>query len=394
MIFGKRLKWDLRDDTIIASVVRDSVNCSLHGVSSAKDVTRFKTHKGFWDEVAEKLKEETGKCVSPWKFCTKFRTMKIRYLAKKWSGVQHQNKHDDELFGILEEMFGNVRKHRSDNHGSSNVSGTMFTKRKSLEPLTTPHSSLLSTGSYLRNQNKRKKPEVNWNESILLGERTPKQDDGTCLKNNGGDDCTLSHNKGVSAKNYSEDSKEAHEAYAGSIRKEVGLDSLASGSGGKRLKWVLKDEICIAFAVQDGINRGAHGVTSLKDAMSFSKHQAFWTKVTRKFKEEIGHYLSTDKLFQKFRSMKYRYLSIKQSDIQEFNKHDKDLFNLLEQVLAMVAVSLLIQILKDKTNLVLLFQEMKLKIRYTNRVESKTVFLKLHSSFVARYETAVAACYK
>ena len=66
--------------------------------------------------------------------------------------------------------------------------------------------------------------------------------------------------------------------------------------------------------------------------MSFSKHQAFWTEVTRKFKEEIGHYLSTDKLFQKFRSMKYRYLSIKQSDIQEFNKHDKDLFNLLEQV--------------------------------------------------------------
>jgi hypothetical protein len=31
------------------------------------------------------------------------------------------------------------------------------------------------------------------------------------------DGCTMSHNKGVSAKNYSEDSKEAHEAYAGSI---------------------------------------------------------------------------------------------------------------------------------------------------------------------------------
>ena len=45
------------------------------------------------------------------------------------------------------------------------------------------------------------------------------------------DGFTMSHNKGVSAKNYSEDSKEAHEAYAGSIRKEVGLNSLASRSG-------------------------------------------------------------------------------------------------------------------------------------------------------------------
>lgn len=329
---GKRLKWDLRDDIIIASVVRDSVNCSLHGVSLAKDVTRFKTHKGFWDEVAEKLKEETGKCVSPWKFCTKFRTMKIRYLAKKQSCVQHQNKHDEELFGILEEMFGNVRKHRSDNHGSSNASRTMFTKRKSLEPLTTPHSSLLSTGSYLRNQNKRKKPEVNWNESILLGERTPKQDDGTCLKTNGGDGCTMSHNKGVSAKNYSEDSKEAHEAYAGSIRKEVGLDSLASGSGGKRLKWVLKDEIVIASFVRDAVNCGLDGVNSATDAMRFKFHKGFWDEVANKLNKETGQCASAVKLFTKFKCIKSKYVVGKQSCLQQLTQHDKELFGILEQM--------------------------------------------------------------
>ena len=67
------------------------------------------------------------------------------------------------------------------------------------------------------------------------------------------DGCTMSHNKGVSAKNYSEDSKEAHEAYAGSIRKELGLDSLASGSG---------------------------------DATRFKFHKGFWDEVANKLNKK------------------------------------------------------------------------------------------------------------
>lgn len=317
---GKRLKWGLRDDIIIASVVRDSVKCNLHGVGSAKDVTRFKTHKGFWDEVSEKLKEGTGKCVSPLKFCTKFRTMKIRYFAKKQSCVQQQNKHDDELFGILEEMFGNVRKQRSNYHGSSNASGTMFRKRKTLEPLNTPLSSLLSTGSVLRNQNKRKKPEVNWNERILLGERTPKQDDG-------GDACMMSHNKG-----FSEDGKEAHDAYAGSIRKEVGLDSLATGSGVKRLKWDLKDEIVVASFVRDAVNCGLDGVNSATDALRFKLHKGFWDEVARKLNKETGKCASAVKLFTKFKCIKSKYVVGKQGYLKQLNQHDKEVFGMLEQM--------------------------------------------------------------
>jgi hypothetical protein len=337
---GKRLKWNLRDDIVIASVVSDSVNCRLHGVNSAKEVTRFKTHKGFWDEVAERLKEETGKCVSPWKFCTKFRSMKIRYLVQKQNHVQQHNKHDKELFGILDQMFGNVRKQRSHNHGSFNADvkgeisgGTIFAKRKSLKPLTTAHSSHLSTGSDLRNQNKRKEPDVNWNERSFLSERTPKQDKGTCLKNNGGDGRTMSHNEEFSAKKYSENSKEGKDAHLGSNRKEeVGLDSLTTGSSVKRLKWDLKDEIVIASFVRDGVNCGLDGVSSATDATHFKSHKGFWDEVAEKLNKETGQCASALKLFTKFRCIKNKYFVGKKSHVQQLNQHDKELFGILEQM--------------------------------------------------------------
>lgn len=206
-----------------------------------------------------------------------------------------------------------------------------------MEPSTAAYSSHPSTGTDLRNLNE-VRPAQNCNERFP-GYQTPIQEGGKDCSKNGEHSMLLNTcfspfrspaKDGKRAKGQSEDQK---------CERKGNVDNLVLRSGVKtvkrrvkRVKWGLKDEICIASAVQDGINRGAHGVTSLKDAMSFSKHQVFWTEVTRKFKEEIGHYLSTDKLFQKFRSMKYRYLSMKQSDIQEFNKHDKDLFNILEQV--------------------------------------------------------------
>ena len=45
----------MKDESVVASFVRDAVNCGLDGVNSATDALRFKFHKGFWDEVARKL---------------------------------------------------------------------------------------------------------------------------------------------------------------------------------------------------------------------------------------------------------------------------------------------------------------------------------------------------
>lgn len=338
----KRAKWSTADEILIASAVRDGLNC----ISAGKDITCFKTHREFWDKLAQKLQKETGKSASTYQVIQKFRNLKSKLYAKRQHNVL--NRHEEQVLNILDQGYSNgmdqnSRLLKSSDSGTKEVVSSdcdMSTIGKSVQSTPTSHNLDLSTGNELRSQSEKKKGSLMLNEKSSRRNPLPHEDENFCLESGGNADGGQLRTSVLPEKPTANGGKAAHRQelnLGGVIEGNHNADCLHAQSPMKRIRqsfkrgWEPKDEIAIASAVRDGINSGLSGVKSTRDAMSFRSHEAFWTQLNRKLNEETAKSTSAYELFQAFRSSKYRYLNSKRC-LTLLNQHDEELFYILEQI--------------------------------------------------------------
>ncbi|GLJ12969.1 hypothetical protein SUGI_0201860 [Cryptomeria japonica] len=346
----KRAKWSGIDEILFASVVRDGLSHGLNDMNSGKNVTCFKTHREFWDEVTKTLREKTGKSASPFQVLQKFRNLRAKLMTKKQNKTLSQ--HDEHVLGLLEQVYSyngvpkmGIYESPISDAKEVSIDHKMSTEKKSLQSTCMPHDPDLFCGYELRDRNKTMKVMLKPNTKSSF-EKSPRQGSNRICLRSGGNEGGMQLRARFSAvkplakhakqpkKQNSDLSCDKEENYKANYK----ADSLPAFSCNKRIKRGVKeglepkDEISIANAVRDGMNCGIGGLKSARDAMSFRTHEGFWIEMNRKFNEETGKCTSAYELFQAFRSSKYKYLNSKRSLIHELSQHDEELFSILEEV--------------------------------------------------------------